>query len=179
MHVQAAHAIPVNALDNEAFRAFCRALRVDFNMPGTTAFNKRKDALYARMKVRMVQRVGGWKVAAMVVDGWKNYQHTETLGCTVLPVGPDDKPLLLDIEQQFCRQTAMNIVGFMERMMNTIKAQGASVVACITDNAANMGAALDTLEAKCGLIKLNCLAHSGVLFGCFPWPLHACMTQGN
>ena len=101
---QAKNAVSLSSLDSEEFRSFCRALRVDFHLPSRRTLQRRAADLFQTLQSKVALQLASWGKCAMAVDGWKNHHHQETLGACALPLGRKEKPLIVLLEEQTCRQ---------------------------------------------------------------------------
>lgn len=78
--------------------------------------------MYERCKVRVAEELKKWEYCALAVDGWSDHQSMETVCCTALQLGLPTRPLLVEMEQQKCRQTAVNLKAFLERAIEKVEA---------------------------------------------------------
>jgi hypothetical protein len=163
VQLQASHCIPWHTFQSDQFLALMRSLRSDCKVPCTKTLMKKSKQMYDRIQDRIKERLETWGVCAIAIDGWKDHHHCETLGVTLLPLGLQEKPILWKAEQQHCRQSAANMGPFLDNIIASVGACKCKVVAAVTDNASNMVAAVEELVQKHGVIKLNCLSHSGEL----------------
>lgn len=56
------------------------------------------------------------------------------------------KPILFMLEQQRTRQRAEELHAFIKKCVDSIKDLGTRVIAVVTDNAANIGAAMAKMD---------------------------------
>lgn len=110
-----------SCLDSDQFRAFARSLRVDYKVPGRKALQKEGFNMYRRCTVRVEQELKRWGHCAVCIDGWADHENLESVGCTAVQLGAPTKPILVEVEQQVVRQTAINLRGFLERAIGKVE----------------------------------------------------------
>ena len=126
-----------------------------------TSLQCRLDQAAHRCRQRLFAKVACRKYAVLMVDGWADHRHCECLGTLVLNLeDPARRSMLLDVTEQTTRQTAENIGAYIKKQVDLLEfneCRVITVIAVITDNAANMSAAVGGIP---NMIWLNCLAHS-------------------
>ena len=135
---------------------------MDFKVPSRKQLVKLRTTMYNRIVDKVRTLLAEMKAVFICVDGWSDHQHSETLGVMMIDPSRSMKPIVLDIEQQSVCQTADNLAVYLKTVLKFITDCGCRAICCVSDNAANITAALSTIAADDNCIPQNCLAHSGV-----------------
>ena len=86
----------------------------------------------------------GLKLVALSVDEWGDHHSQATFAGTLLNLVQAEKPVLLHIEQLHARTQAPALADFMRSCMAKVPV-GPTILAIVTDHAANMLAAVDLM----------------------------------
>lgn len=167
MQFQVAHSIPFQALASAEFAAFTKVLRGDFKLIGRDAMCRRLQSTMVTHDAKLLEKLGTISCGALAIDGWGDHHHQCTLGAVLWDIFQGGRPILLKIEQLHCREYAKNVAKFITSCIDMVTEQGGKVVALLTDNANNMTNAIDIVNKEKSVLKLNCLAHTGIFHSPF------------
>ena len=121
------------------------------------------EEIYKKGVEEVKKVIQGYKVVTLAVDGWEDNRKLEAIGIVVQGLAPGENPLLQTFDLMAVRTTAPNLHQVLQASTQDLVALGVRVLACVSDNAANMKAALATLTSSDKVIALHCFAHAGIV----------------
>ena len=79
---------------------------------------------------KLKERLKGYGAVALAIDGWEDHMKMECVGVTAHPLKGSGKPLLLDIERQFQRQSADVLNAYLGKIIKSVEEAGYVALAC-------------------------------------------------
>lgn len=148
--------VPFRYVENTHFQAM-----FDFKLPSRHQLAGRQlDSVFKRESQRVIKSLASAKYLAVVTDGWTN-PNSESIINFVL-TNPHVKPVFWEsVSTRGAAHTAEFVAQSISAVIDEVEAavRPGIVTAVVTDNAANMVAALSILQQTRCLICCGCSSH--------------------
>lgn len=99
--------------------------------------------------------IQSWGKCTLSIDGWEDHAKCESLGIMARPMTFGGKPVLLSWSRQCARQTSEHLAEQLKTAVAFLKQLNCTPWAILSDNAANMRAAVRDLP---GVFGITCMA---------------------
>jgi len=161
---------PINLVEGKHFKALVSYLEPSYVLPSRKTFTKQIDGRYDESKTNLVTDLKKVKCMALTCDMWTSSNSSKSesyLGVTAHYLKPSDtgtgthlSTTLLAVKEVGAAHTAGNIARWLSSIVEDYKLCPEKIVACVTDNGANMVAAMDILNTEYGWTHFRCAAHT-------------------
>lgn len=149
---------PFSVVEDKGFREYTKALNPSYTLPGRKVLSQTMiPAQFSKCQESVKGKVAQAAYVCLTTDCWTSRTTTSFLSVTCHFVDENFEMVsyLLDCFEFSDRHTAKNLAGQLRRIAEEWGVFE-KVVACVTDNAANIVAAVKQLEWR----QLSCFAHT-------------------
>ena len=170
---------PINLVEGKHFKALVSYLEPSYVLPSRKTFTKQIDGRYDESKTTLVTDLKKVTHMALTCHMWTSSNSCKSesyLGVTAHYLKPSETQLnttLLAVKEVGAVHTSANIARWLSSIIEDYELCPEQIVACVTDNGANMVAAMENLKTEYGWAHFRCAAHTLQL------SVHDCLKENS